>query len=564
MPSGKCSAPTKRAAFCNVTIGGPQRLALIASAFLFLSGQAFIPRLGFEDNEALFAAPILQPRGELHFFSLGHTHVATMLLSYLGALKSWIFGPLIRNVQPSVWIVREPVLVAGAATIWIFYLLLRRIAGERAAVVGAFLLAFDPLNLLTTCFDWGPVALQHLLIVGALFFLVAFYQEGSDWRLGAGFFLLGLALWDKAIAVWMMSGLAVGAIAVMGARVARVITFRRSGIAMCSFMVGCLPLIIYNVQAGWPTFRGNFVLDTTEIGSKARLLKSTFTGEALFGYLTVEDWQTPVPRLPEGPVQTASAWISQLVGHPRRDLGLYGVALALLLMPWVDGGVRRVVACCTIAFGVAWIQMAITANTGASVHHTILLWPLPQLVVAVSLAAASQRLKRSGVPALIGVLTILLLSSAGVTNEYYAQMVRNGGSVSWTEALFPAVDYLKAASSKKIFCVDWGILNGMRLASKGKLPLAFGTDPLLRSSLTAEDEQVLRYMVSDPEHVFVAHSRQAEFYQGNNEKLTLLASGLGFARQSMTTIADSRGRPVFEVFRFSKSKQLESAAHAEP
>jgi len=48
-------------------------------------------------------------------------------------------------------------LVAGAASIWLFYRLLRRIAGERAAVIGSTLLAADSLYLLTTCFDWGPV-----------------------------------------------------------------------------------------------------------------------------------------------------------------------------------------------------------------------------------------------------------------------------------------------------------------------------------------------------------------------------------------------------------------------
>jgi 4-amino-4-deoxy-L-arabinose transferase-like glycosyltransferase len=565
MPSGMCSEPTRKTAFSNVKIiGQPRRLALLACAFLFLAGQAFIPRLGFEDNEALFAAAILQPRGELHFVTLGHAHVSTMLLSYLGALKAWTLGPLIRNVQPSVWMVREPVLLAGAATVWIFYLLLRRLAGERAALAGACLLAVDPLNLLTTCFDWGPVALQHLLVTGALYCLVAFCQDRRDLQLAAGCLLLGLAFWDKALAAWIVSGLAIGAVAVVGARVARVVTYRRAAIALLSFTAGCLPLIVYNVQTGWPTLRGNFVFDASEIGSKARLLKSTLTGEALFGYLASEDWETPVARVPEGSIQRASTWISQSLGHPRSNLSLYGLAIALLLTPLASQRIQRVVAIAAIAIAVAWIQMAITANAGASVHHTILLWPLPQLIIAVSLAAASQRLKRAGRPVLIGVLTILMLSSAGVTNEYHAQMVKNGGSASWTEALFPAVDYLKAAGSSKVFCMDWGILNGMRLASKGKLPLAFGIDSILKPNLSADDERVVRYMVSNPEHVFVAHSRQAEFYKGTNQRLTTLASGLGFHRQAMTIIADSRGRQMFEIFRFSKSQQLESATRSEP
>jgi uncharacterized membrane protein len=77
------------------------------------------------------------------------------------------------------------VLLAGAATIWLFYRLLRRISGNRAAVFGCALLAADSTFLLTNTFDWGPVALQHLLLVGAILLLVVFYQDN---RLGGAFF----------------------------------------------------------------------------------------------------------------------------------------------------------------------------------------------------------------------------------------------------------------------------------------------------------------------------------------------------------------------------------------
>ena len=51
---------------------------------------------------------------------------------------------------------RVPMLLAGAASVWLFYLLLRRIAGERAALIGCGLLAADSLYLL-----------DHLLRLGS-------------------------------------------------------------------------------------------------------------------------------------------------------------------------------------------------------------------------------------------------------------------------------------------------------------------------------------------------------------------------------------------------------------
>ena len=534
---------------------------LAAVSLFLLAGQPFLPLLGFEEDEALFASAVLQPRGEIHSVQIGHAHVATMLLSYLGALKSWILGPLIRNVRPSVWVVREPALLAGAASVWLFYLLLRRIAGRRAAVLGALLLAADPLYLLTTCFDWGPVALQHLLITAGLYLLVAFYQDRGTWRLAGAFFLFGLALWDKALALWMLSGLAVAAAMLLRSYVARVLTLRRIGIALSSFAMGCAPLLIYNLQTRGATMQGNFTAETSTIAAKALLLSKTLSGQALFGYLSAEDAETPAPRAPQGWLQRVSAGISNFFGHPRHTLGVIALLAAVLLAPLADSNGRRTVGIAAIAIAVAWIQMALTANAGASVHHTILLWPLPVMIVAVSLAAASRRLGRVGVPLLGAVAVILAAPGAAVTNEYHAQMVRNGGSTSWTEALFPAVRYLSETRAAKVFCVDWGMLNGMRLASRGRLPLAFGTLP---SEQTAEKDAILRYLLSSPDYVFVAHTREAEFLQGSRERLIAGAATLGYRPSNLAVIDDAHGRHIFEVFRFRRSDEPELASGAKP
>src|SRR5258708_33367033 len=91
-----------------------------------------------------------------------------MVASYAGTLKTLIWWPLFALFGTGVWTLREPAVIGGAATIWLFHMLLRRIAGERAAAVGCVLLAVDPLFLLTSCYDWGPQVLQHLLLVGGV------------------------------------------------------------------------------------------------------------------------------------------------------------------------------------------------------------------------------------------------------------------------------------------------------------------------------------------------------------------------------------------------------------
>ena len=70
-------------------------------------------------------------------FTLGrwlhHQQIPLMLMCYLGCLKTLIYAPIFKLFGNGAYAVREPALIFGAASVWLFFLLLRRIAGNRAA-----------------------------------------------------------------------------------------------------------------------------------------------------------------------------------------------------------------------------------------------------------------------------------------------------------------------------------------------------------------------------------------------------------------------------------------------
>jgi 4-amino-4-deoxy-L-arabinose transferase-like glycosyltransferase len=521
-----------------------------ACLFFFLAGRAFLPHLGIQNDEALFASVLYQPRAAAFMLHIGHSRVPLMLMSYLGTLKALLYSPIFRVLGTGVSALRAPVLLAGVASVWLFFLLLRRVGGERTAVIGCGLLAVDSMYLLTACFDWGPVALQHLLLVAGLLLLTRFYQTSQDLALVVGAFLLGLAMWDKALAVWMLTGIGIAGILTFRRQIFAVTTIRRVATGALAFALGALPLIIYNADEKLATFRSNMARDTSNIPGKARLLMETADSGGLFGWMVNEDWQAPAPHQPEGWVQQASAHISSLAGHPRHNLMLYAFALALLLAPLARGDALRAILFALIAMAVAWGQMAVTANAGGSVHHTILLWPFPEMVIAVSFAAASRRLGRAGIPSVAAVLLVLMVSGALVTNEYYSLMLRNGGSQNWTDAIFRLADYMKGVPSKGIYCADWGIMDSLRLLNRGKLPLNVGTDPIRKPELSADDRAYLERMISEPGHVFIAHTKDYEFFEGVNAKLLKYAAESGYERAMLAVIPDGWGRPVYEVYHF--------------
>src|SRR5205085_609786 len=109
--------------------------ALALCLFFFASGRAFLPHLGVQNDEALFAAALFEPRAS-YMIKFTHSRLPIMLMTYLGTLKSWLYAPIFQIFGTGVSAMRDPVLLAGVAGVWLFYLFMRRIAGERAAVIG--------------------------------------------------------------------------------------------------------------------------------------------------------------------------------------------------------------------------------------------------------------------------------------------------------------------------------------------------------------------------------------------------------------------------------------------
>src|SRR5262245_41243881 len=71
-------------------------LAWMACIFFIAAGHAFVPLLGIEDDEALFAKGLYHPRAELYSLKRGNSQIPIMLMNYLGCLKTWLYGPIFK------------------------------------------------------------------------------------------------------------------------------------------------------------------------------------------------------------------------------------------------------------------------------------------------------------------------------------------------------------------------------------------------------------------------------------------------------------------------------------
>jgi 4-amino-4-deoxy-L-arabinose transferase-like glycosyltransferase len=535
-------------------------LAALCLVF-FVFGFAMIPHVGIQSDEALFSSVLFDGPAPWFWIQAFKKKIPLMLMTYLGTLKSGIYAVVFSFWPPSVYSLRVPALILGALSIPLFFRFADRATDRPTAWFAAALLAVDPAYLLASTMDWGPVVIQHLTLLTGLLLVLRSVQTGG--RLGplAGAGLaLGLGLWDKALFLWMLSGAALATLAVFPHELKRFLSLRRLTVFGCFFLIGALPLIIYNIRRPMETFQGNTQFSTEDLASKVQLLPYTANGAIFFGFFVEEDWAVR-QRTSDSEVEQTSVALSQRLGERRESLNWKALALSLLLSPiLLFTRFRRITLFLLIMLAVAWGQMLATKGAGGGAHHTILLWPYPLLLIAVAFRWLTEKLgprtAKWGYPALA---MVLCLSSVLVLNHYLAQVVRNGATGSFSSAFLNLSDRLKAYSPERIYLTDWGFLDNLYMLHRGKLPLYWGSEPLQAPEQTPEVLEQIRLMLADKDALFIAYTDDKQVFAEVNPKLREAADKLGFERETVEVIYDFNGRPTIELFRFRKAESALSA-----
>jgi hypothetical protein len=529
--------------------------AAILSLLFFCLGLAFLPLVGIQDDEVFFSTAVFHiPNSTVFGAHVFNLQVPLMLLSYLGALKSWIYTPILYGIPPSYLTIRLPVLLMGTLTIWLFTWFLEKAHGRTVALVGGVLLATDTVYLLTTCFDWGPVALQHLLALAGMALLLKFTCAGKQSTLFWGFFCFGLALWDKALFLWLFSGLVVAAVAVFPRELWARTSAKNLGIAVAGLTIGALPLAAYNLASNFETFHSNSSFLLSQFPSRLHALRITWDGETLFGYMIHAPWAPGMPRNPETALEKISATVHSLAGsryHYHNEMApAFWLALALLPMLWTTR-VRKTMLFCLVAMLVAWLQMALTKDAGLGAHHVVLLWPLPHWFVAVALveAAGWRKLawRNAGAILLASAVGFLAVDNLLLTNEYFYQLAAYGPSRSWSDAIFRLSEEAGHVQADALVVDDWGILNQLVTLHRNQLPILLAGQSFLAPELSqsARDWCIQRL----EEDIWIGHTPQFQQWAGNDERMSR-ALAAGFEKHMIDTVQDRNGRPVFEIFRF--------------
>jgi hypothetical protein len=384
--------------------------------------------------------------------------VPLLISPYVGADKSWFYVPIFALFGVSAMSIRLPAILISCGTLVLGYSLVRRILTPRWALAFTVACALHPGFIFLTKVDWGPQIL--MLFLKALCLLLLFrWLEGTKRIFWWLFGIWAFGFLDKFNFIWLVVALLLATPAIYGTEILRKLRSIPVGVLVAAAIGVC--------AAGFVTLWIIFpLLQKPQISAFSdrlfhiwTLYKYTCTGLA-----TASIWFKSVPAFP--------SWTGWGV------LASTNILLLLTLLACAGGGgarnkvdsrALRFCLWCLLMFGIIFLEIALTPQSGGA-HHTIMLFPFDLLACfsAAFLLANAISLKKRGLIILFEGCVLALwvasnLRSLEIHFHKFADINSFRGRFSPRIELLASYLNAKAEQVQTIYCVDWGI--GMQLAA---------------------------------------------------------------------------------------------------
>jgi hypothetical protein len=386
----------------------------------------------------------------------------TFVQPYGGAVKSWLLLPVFALFGASQPVLRWTALGWGLMALLLFMLWTWRWLGRDTAMLAGALLALDPTFFFISVLDWGPVLPSFLCRFACFYFTLRWWQltqeppapeqKESNRKIIfcaflAGFFA-GLGFFNKIDFAVLLAGVVLALFCCKARQLGAFLVRRRSfapAVAVAGFLLASAPMLTHipGILKGLPaggshqgelTEKFNAVLAMYEGSYFHRLMDAGGRFDKM--YLVRAEVFAPVGL---ALVLAASFLVFQFL-----ERGISGDAAAILLL-----------ATLFITIGIFLLPGAVR------IHHMVLVFPFPQLVVALALTRFSRRKLAGGIFVLLLALQVFALCKT-------RQLIRQtGGRGWWSDALSAFASNVKDRSDLTIVSLDWGFNEQLAFLTDG-------------------------------------------------------------------------------------------------
>jgi Dolichyl-phosphate-mannose-protein mannosyltransferase len=471
------------------TVGAASREHLLAAYLLVALALAYFAVMatrqialpGLNVDEVLGVRPALG--GPVARRILG---IPVLNISYIGALKSYIYFPIFTLFGASAETIRLPTIIISLLTLIVAFKLARLHFRPLYGALLVLLMAFEPIFILMSKADYGPIVLMMFFKMLVLYFFFRFVQTWSPRYLWGVAICCGLGLFDKFNFIWFVVALLVAALIVYRGELRSAVAKSR---AQFIWLIGAvLVLLAATARYSVPLFLQTQGPRATSASSSATdhpLGRINFVWRLYLNTMNSKyEWFLPSDFHPVG---TIVNWITLPI------LGLVILAAAArlihrqsLLARLIDRTGVFYLLIFTVIFG----QIVLTTAADGP-HHLMMLYPFHYILVLCvanrlsDLAVARRRTdpaagrarppeSRGGrlgfaslprrfavVLGIISVAAVLVASEVDVGVRYERAIDDRAFNHFWTPAIYDLAAYLNRPESRDradaVITANWGI-----------------------------------------------------------------------------------------------------------
>lgn len=489
---------------------------LIAIIILYLvSSLLFLNFPGLYADELLHAIPALYIMVNKPFYAstfgleLFGRAFPLLKMSYLGALKTYIFLPVFSIFGVSIASLRITTIFIGAAALFYLFKFLKEWTGNiKLACFVSLILALDPSYILFIRQDWGPVSLSMLLKALTLYLGIKWWRTKRLTYLIPASFVLGLGIYDKASFFIFAIALLISGFVVLRKSFIERLDFKTVSSGIISMLIGLSIYIVYNIQNNFESFSllfkhmdkwgvmelhnaAPFILHKTKIFYKVTLdilSGITVPNIVLTNRLTMRTMLPVVFLITAAIYLTYTAlYICKKVKH-RHAYRKSSFVLAVLFF--------------------IYLQIVFLPYGLLGPHNVMLIYPFVHIFIGIVLVETVYFFKNKGLRQVrlivVFVIAALIWSNTLVLKEYYSKIRNSNVKADWSKSIYTLSDIVESCD-KKVACLDWGIDEGLRFASKGRINI-------IDTHLIYDNNDILRgkllNMLNKNDTVYIMHPPQ--------------------------------------------------------
>ncbi|MFA5136548.1 MAG: glycosyltransferase family 39 protein [Patescibacteria group bacterium] len=437
------------------------------------------------------------------YFKIGAFPV--MIMDYIGALKAWVYGSIFKFFGVSPLSIRFPNILITAVSLWLLYLVTKRLFEKKIARLTVFLLSVDPTFIILTRLDFGPVVLAFLIRVLMMYFFILFLKKKKGKYLIIASLLSALGIFNKLDFVWFVNAMILGSLIVYRKRYLIFWNKRKPYVKTIFLAI----IATFTITVGYAFMKTGYykTIDFFYWSHFTRILKDT--GNLIDGSLffishfgNTSDLQGQLWQ--SGEIYNAIFWaiiFFQIVrtisvkDNNKKHATIFMVLLAMLIY---------------------W-QIIVTSLAGAS-WHLFTLYPFLTILFAKGLSHMWQE-KRSRWIAVI-LLGFILIRSISIYSQYLRSFEKPK-SIFWSPAIYELIKFTKQTDARFV-AVDWGIHNALQTYDHKKdkyfdMWTTFIKDP---ADLTLSDSETY-YILYPQKDASFKQPRKSFFTRAKQNKINM-------------------------------------------